>query len=77
MKLEVLADEFDIADATKAGRNEYGVCRFQLVPTDLACCEHLIEVEGDEHIKFLTPFQMIRPLTKSKKCYGIFSFVLT
>jgi hypothetical protein len=42
IKLKVLADEFDEADARKAGRNVFGVCRFQLVSTDLACRERLI-----------------------------------
>ncbi len=77
MKQKVLADEFDATDAAKAGRKEFGVCRSQLVSTDLACRERLIEVNGSEHMKFVSLFQMIRLLTTHKKCYGMFILGLT
>jgi hypothetical protein len=76
MNKKVFADEFDASDATKARRNEFGSCRFRFVSADLPCRENLIEVDGKEHMKFTILFQMIRPLTKAKKCYGIFIVVL-
>jgi hypothetical protein len=72
MVLRVKADEYDTEDPAKAGRNAYGRCRVQHVPTDGAGGEYQIEINGDEHMKFLTLCQMIRQPTNAahRLCYG-------